>query len=424
LGGLLASSFAEATADKSRGEEKDAGFPSLAGGQNATFTIIAKYVKIVNITKKPMFIRRKIDTKIQEYLKMPEILAIVGPRQAGKTTYLEHLISEKGGKFISFEDVDTLNLFNNNIKKFIDAYLLDTDLLCVDEFQYAKAGGKNLKYIFDAYKDKKIIISGSSAIDITIHALKYLVGRVIVVNLWPFDKDELKTVFPSFTEKELYGYYAIYGGYPRVAIASNNEERKIILKNIYNTYFLREVKDILGLVDEYKIQKLLTYLAQSVGSNISYSKLSNACELNERDVRKYLEFMNKTFVAYLAPPFFTNKLKEIVKRPKAYFFDVGFLNHILSYEVSSGKKLEQVAAMELIKAGFDIKYWRDKRDREMDFVVSKDNKIVAALESKRGGKYTESFDAFRKAYAGIAARIVTEETVFREVDSLKAENRD
>ena len=369
--------------------------------------------------EKPIFIKRKIDTKIQEYLKLPEILAIVGPRQAGKTTYLEHLISEKGGKFLSFEDVDTLNLFNNDIKKFIDTHLLSTDLLCIDEFQYAKVGGKNLKYIFDTYKNKKIIISGSSAIDITIHALKYLVGRVIVVNLWPFDKDEIRTVFPNFTEKELYDYYATYGGYPRVAIASNNEERKVILKNIYNTYFLREVKDILGLVDEYKIQKLLIYLAQSVGSNINYSKLANACEINERDVRKYLEFMSKTFVVYLVMPFFTNKLKEIVKQPKTYFFDVGFLNHILSYEVSAGKKLEQVILMELIKIGFDIKYWRDKRNREIDFVVYKDNKVITAIESKSGGRYTESFNAFRKSYTDITARVITEDTVFMVVDDLK-----
>ena len=369
--------------------------------------------------EKPIFIKRKIDTKIRGYLKLPEILAIVGPRQSGKTTYLKHLIDEKGGAFVSFEDIDTLNLFNNDIKKFVDKYLLNTKLLCIDEFQYAKAGGKNLKYIFDTYAGKKIIISGSSAIDITIHALKYLVGRVIVVNFWPFDKDEIKTVFPEFTQKEIYDYYSTYGGYPRVAIASNNEERKVILKNIYNTYFLREVKDILGLVDEYKIQKLLAYLAQSVGSNISYSKLSNVCEIPERDVRKYLEFMNKTFVAYLVKPFFTNKLKEIVKQPKTYFFDVGFLNHILSYEVDAGKKLEQVVVMELIKSGFDVKYWRNKQNQEMDFVVYKDNKIVSAMESKKSGKYTESFKAFTKAYSNMEAHIVTEDNLFERIDLLK-----
>ncbi len=370
------------------------------------------------MVKKPIFIKRKIDTKIQEYFKLPEILAIIGPRQSGKTTYLKHFIDEKGGKFISFEDVDALNLFNNDIKGFVDKYILDTDLFCIDEFQYAKAGGKNLKYIFDTYKNKKIIISGSSAIDLTIHALKYLVGRVIVVNFWPFDRDELKTVFPRFSEKEIYEYYATYGGYPRVAIASDNEERKLILKNIYNTYFLREVKDILGLVDEYKIQKMLTYLAQSVGSNLSYSKLSFACEISERDLRKYLEFMNKTFVAYLAKPFFTNKLKEIVKQPKVYFFDSGFLNHILSYEASLGQKLEQVIMMELIKSNFDIKYWRDKQKREMDFIVYRDNKIIRAIESKMGGKYTESFYEFKKSYPDINVNIVTGDNVFDVIGGL------
>jgi predicted AAA+ superfamily ATPase len=371
------------------------------------------------MTEKPIYIRRKIDTKIQEYLKLPEILAIVGPRQSGKTTYLKHLIDEKKGNFISFEDVDILNLFNNDIKGFAEKYLKSIDLLCIDEFQYAKAGGKNLKYIFDEYKNKKIIISGSSAIDITIHAIKYLVGRVIVVNFWPFDKDELKTVFPEFTECQLYEYYSMYGGYPRVAIASSNEERKLILKNIYNTYFLREVKDILGLVDEYKIQKLLVYLAQCIGSNISYVKVANTCDLKERDVRKYLEFMSKTFIVYLVTPFYTNKLREISKQPKVYFFDNGFLNHILSYEVESGKKLEQTIVMEVFKQGLDLKYWRDKQGREMDFVVYDENRILKALEAKRSGRSTESFKAFIDKYSEINAKIVTEENVFEVIDELR-----
>ncbi len=370
------------------------------------------------MSEKPIYVKRKIDTKIQEYLKLPEIIAIVGPRQSGKTTYLKHLVEEKKGTFISFEDFDILSVFNNDIKKFAEKYLVDTDLLCIDEFQYAKAGGKNLKYLFDTYQGKKIIISGSSAIDITIHAIKYLVGRVIVVDFWPFDKDEIKSALPHLNEKEVYAYYATYGGYPRVVIASGDEERKTVLKNIYNTYFLREVKDILGLVDEYKIQKLLIYLAQSIGSNVNYSNLANACQLNERDIRKYLEFMEKTFVICLVPPFFTNRLKEIVKQPKAYFFDIGFLNHVLSYDVIPGKKLEQVIIMELIKSGHTVKYWRDKQGREMDFVVFKDNKVVKAIESKKGGKYTESFHSFVKAYPRIEATIISEENLFETINAV------
>ncbi|MCC6323382.1 ATP-binding protein [Candidatus Nomurabacteria bacterium] len=357
--------------------------------------------------KKPIYIKRKIDTKIQEYLKYPEILAVIGPRQAGKTTYLKHLIDERKGLFISFEDRDILALFNNDIKKFVDKFIITNKLVCIDEFQYAKDGGKNLKFIFDTNPNTKIIISGSSAIDLTIHSLKFLVGRVIAINFWPFDKDELQTVFPHLKEEEIFDYYAKFGGYPRVAIAKDDDERKLVLKNIYNTYFLREVKDILGLVDEYRIQKLLVYMAQSVGSTINYAKIANTCDLKERDIRKYMEFMNKTFITYLSLPFYTNKLLEIVKQPKIYFFDSGFLNFILSFEVSDGKKLEQVVAMELIKKEFNFKYWRDKRKNEMDFVVYKDNKIVGAIEAKSGGKISKSFRIFANKYKEIRTNLVT-----------------
>jgi hypothetical protein len=368
--------------------------------------------------KKDIYIKRKIDSKIQEYLKYPEILAIVGPRQAGKTTYLQNLIKEKGGSFISFEDRETLSIFNNDLQTFYEKYLKNTDLLCIDEFQYSKVGGKNLKYLFDTYKNKKIIISGSSAIDMTIHAIKFLVGRVIVVNFWPFSLEELKEVFPRYSDDQLYKYYSVYGGYPRVAMSENDEERKLVLKNIYNTYFLREVKDVLGLVDEYKIQKLLTRLAVSVGSSLNYSKLGESSEIKERDLRKYLEFMNKTFVSYLVKPFYTNKILEIVKQPKAYFYDAGFLNHILNYEVDEGKKLEQVIMMELIKKNYEIKYWRDKNGNEMDFVIFDDNKLLKAVESKMGGYITKSIKVFQDKYKDVKVEIISPDNL----ELLKKEN--
>jgi uncharacterized protein len=122
--------------------------------------------------------------------------------------------------------------------------------------------------------------------------------------------------------------------------------------------------------------------------------------------------MNKTFVGYIVRPFFTNKLKEIVKQPKIYFFDIGFLNHILAFDVDEGKKLEQVIMMELIKSESDIKYWKSKDQMEMDFVVQKDNKIVRAIESKISGKTSDSFKAFTRAYPEIESVVVTTETVF------------
>lgn len=120
-------------------------------------------------------------------------------------------------------------MFDTNIKEFAAHYCADERMLCIDEFQYARGGGSQLKYLYDTYPNKKIIISGSSAIDLTIHAVKYLVGRVVVVNFWPFDMDELRSVFPHKSPRELYEYYSVFGGYPRVALARTDDERKLIL---------------------------------------------------------------------------------------------------------------------------------------------------------------------------------------------------
>ena len=75
--------------------------------------------------------------------------------------------------------------------------------------------------------------------------------------------------------------------------------------------------------------------------------------------------------------------------------------------------------MECIKAGLDMKYWRDKLGREMDFVVCDDTKILGALECKKGDSKTESFHTFVRKYEKIPARIVTEDSVFKSVDILK-----
>ena len=91
----------------------------------------------------------------------------------------------------------------------------------------------NSNFLDSLFKGKKIIISGSSAVDITIHAIKFLVGRIIILNFWPFDVKELKRVFPTFSDGEVYDYYSKFGGYPRVAISKTDEERKSLEANKY-----------------------------------------------------------------------------------------------------------------------------------------------------------------------------------------------
>src|SRR3989338_6676213 len=96
-----------------------------------------------------MYIKRKIEDQIEKYLKTREIIAVVGPRQCGKTTLLENIYRTlEKAVFVTFEDQKILNLFEKNIDQFIVEYVKGNSYIFIDEFQYAKNGGEKLKIIF------------------------------------------------------------------------------------------------------------------------------------------------------------------------------------------------------------------------------------------------------------------------------------
>jgi len=139
-----------------------------------------------------MYVHRFLEKKLEKYINNREIIAIVGARQCGKTTLMKYILENIKGKnknFITFEDRDILELFVKDIKGFIEKYIKGVDFLFIDEFQYAKQGGKQLKFIYDTQKTK-IIISGSSTTDLSIQSIKYLVGRILVFQLNPFSFEE------------------------------------------------------------------------------------------------------------------------------------------------------------------------------------------------------------------------------------------
>lgn len=355
------------------------------------------------------YITREIELAIQKHLKSPQIIAIVGPRRSGKTTLLSNLKSKlKNSLYLSFEDQKVLDLFQKDVDSFIKLYLhKDVDYLLIDEFQYAKLGGKKLKYIFDFQPSKKIIISGSSAIDITIQAVKHLVGRVIVMNLFQFSfaefcgvkskelkeiYDELRTKRQEFEDikisepmlnefNKILIEYITWGGYPEVVLENDIEIKKAFLSNIYSIYFLREVKDLLSLVEDYKLKLLLKSIALQTGGVSIYQELGTQSSLTLPTVKKYLNFFEKTFISFQVFPYFTNKRVELIKNPKQYFFDTGFRNAVidnfsdLDKRNDTGSLKENFASLALMREG-KLNYWRTKTGAEVDFILEKQGMLV------------------------------------------------
>lgn len=400
-----------------------------------------------------MYVTRILEKALLKHLDKREILAVVGPRQSGKTTLLRHIFEGlENAVFLDFEDRQTLELFTEDLPLFIDLHVKGNKYLFIDEFQYAKDGGKNLKHIYD-HLPVKIIISGSSASGMSVHGIKYLVGRIFVFNLFPFSFEE----FLSHKEKSLLGSmksgrklsmplirrmmplfheFCLFGGYPRVVLAEDDEERETVLKNIYNIYFLKEVKEILQLSEDYKLSRLIHALALQTSSILNYNELCDISGFNYPDLQKHLNILEKTFICQRYRPFYTNKRTELVKAPKVFFFDTGFRNMAirnfqpLRDRADKGALYENFVASELTKKGIEFRYWRTKSKAEVDFVLERDGSVLP-IEVKSGMRkpvLSKSFHSFLERYKPKRSVVLSEslweekgKTAFRPIFSVTDE---
>lgn len=345
------------------------------------------------------YIERDLEKEIKKYLKGKEMISIVGARRCGKTTLMKHVYGDlQKANFISFDDREILDLFEKNVKEFIDQYVEGFDYLFIDEFQYAKEGGKQLKYIHDIYGKVKIIISGSSAPELSIQSLKYLVGRVFLFYLYPLSFEEFlrfkdSRLYETFKREKIseqsmnkinkyYDEFLVYGGYPQVVLEGDYEKKQMILKNIYNTYLLREIKEILSISEDDKISQIIKAISVQTTGIVNFNELSSLTNIEFHKLKRYLSVLTKTFVLSECKPYFTNKRKEISKAPKYYFLDNGFRNIAVDdfreygKRTDRGKLNENFVASEIIKKDMDLKYWRTHAGAEADFIIYRQGQLI------------------------------------------------
>ena len=360
-----------------------------------------------------MYIHRELEKEIAPFLKRREILAIVGPRQVGKTTLLQHLFSKlkknKKIEFLTFEKKGDLSLFEN-IEDFKE-YYKDYQVLIIDEFQYAQNGGQKLKYLFDTTKIK-FIISGSSSLELTFETGKYLVGRIFNFSLYPFsfreflshkdkrlftllesrfknvliEKLDNKRIFGKEINSRLEKYfeeYLVFGGYPAQVLARTQNEKIKILESILENYLLKDIKALLHLKTHRELLRVAEFLATQSTELLSYKELSNSSNLSYKNILNYLDILENTFIVNLLKPFFTNPRTELTKMPKVYFIDTGFRNYLLSNfkrfskRDDKGKLVENFVFCELKRKNLGkINFWRTKSKAEVDFVFKKQDEIV------------------------------------------------
>ena len=363
------------------------------------------------------YIPRALLNEIIRYIDRREIISIKGPRQSGKTTLLkmlkDFLINEKNIDedhiiYLTFEDNEILYKFSENPKDFIRKYITDSKryYFLIDEAQYCKDLGKKLKLIYDLFENIKIIITGSSSLELKNETARYLVGRLLEFELYPlnfyefllYNDQKIARIYKEWNEKvinllmnssdfeikkdvdiyinDLLKYlneYIKFGGYPAIVTAESEKEKIFLLKNLVNTYLDKDVVSFLNIRDTIKFRRLITALASLNGSLINITQLANEINSYFKEIIDLLDILEQTYIIRRIRPFHKNLVTELKKENKIYFIDTGLRNYLINnfndIEIrnDSGTLIENFILNELYQYG-KINFWRTKNKAEVDFI--------------------------------------------------------
>jgi len=403
-----------------------------------------------------MYIHRELEREVSPFLDCREAIAILGPRQCGKTTFLGEIVrklesSDKKVHQITFENRGDLDLFDENIEDF-KSLVSGYDTVVIDEFQYAKNGGKHLKYLYDT-TEIKFIISGSSSLDLVFQTGKYMVGRLLEFTLLPFSFREYLSfrepdlfrmleeraidIPESFRMEQSFGeeirvrlrkyleQFVIYGGYPAVALAEDIKRKEKILESIASEYLLKDIESLLRLATSDKLRTLEKLLASQIGNLINYKELGISSGLAYNDLKEHLDILEKTYILSLVRPFSRHRRTELVRNPKVYFLDTGLRNFTLSDfrpiadRPDAGAVMENYAFTLLVRRAathaHDIHFWRTKGGAEVDFVLERRGEIAPfEIKYSVGAALGKSVYSFIEKFQPKRFTILTRETAQEE----------
>jgi predicted AAA+ superfamily ATPase len=364
-------------------------------------------------------ITRDLKQKIVNYLQPNKVVMIFGARRVGKTMLMNQITEQFEGKklIMNGEDYDSLVLLENRSISNYRNLLEGVDLLVIDEAQHIPEIGAKLKLMVDEIKGIKIMVSGSSSFDLFNKSGEPLVGRGTQFHLTTFSQSEISQTENRLQTQQNLETRLIYGSYPEVALMSSNEQRKEYLKNIVNSYLLKDILMVDGIKNASKMKELLQLISLQAGSEVSYEELGTRLGMSKNTVEKYLDLLSKTFIIFRLGAFSRNLRKEVTKAGKWFFYDTGIRNALigafnsLTMRQDIGSLWENYLISERVKKNLntnvnkDLYFWRTYDGQEIDLIeISGDE--VAAYEFKWGEKQPKIPFAFSQNYPQAKFQVV------------------
>ena len=379
------------------------------------------------------YITRTLEKSIKEISKDYSCLLLIGPRQVGKTTMLEHLMEGTDRQKVTLDDADNRRLAKSDPALFLE---LHPAPVLIDEVQYAPELFSYIKIQVDnGAAPGAYWLTGSQSFQLMELAQESLAGRAAIVHMSALSQSELygdgsteplslgiaqlnerKGHLSSCTAPEM--YQRIWNGGMPGHRSGKYTDRDVFYSSYIQTYINRDVSDMIPGIDKLLFADFIRAAACRVGQMLNVHDIAQDVGVSDDTARRWLQILEKSEVIFYLRPYSNNLLKRTVKTPKMYFFDTGLAAYLTRYSspeilmngAINRAILENYTVAEIRKTWFNstkeclLHYYRDKDTNEIDMVIEADGELHPMEIKKSTNPGTELVSAFKVLDKGSVPR--------------------
>ncbi|ADH86101.1 ATP-binding protein [Desulfurivibrio alkaliphilus] len=384
--------------------------------------------------------KRALSEKIDRLLAMFPVVAVIGPRQCGKSTLVQDIRPD--WKYYDLERPDDYQLITSDPLGFFSR---QTEKTIIDEAQQFPDLFKVLRGVIDQDREEagRFILTGSSSPEIVKGLAESLAGRIATVELWPFkgselherplapiyhlltqkgpDLQALANLQPVLSRQEVDDQWLL-GGYPEPRIKGANipDFHGLWMDEYFSDYIRRDIGQLFPRINRHTFRLFIQSLSFQSGNILNRSEIARALEISSVTVKEYLDILHNTFIWRNLPSYEKNRLKKVQKMPKGFFRDQGILHHLLKIHdldsllvhPAAGNSFEAFVIEEIVRGfqctltpGLEFHFYRTRDKAEIDLIIDGPFGIIP-IEVKLGHQINRrSLTALRNFLADTGADI-------------------
>lgn len=369
-----------------------------------------------------MYIPQAQLENLRKTITAGKVTIIYGPRRVGKTTLIQKFMDtlNKSKLYVAGDDLIAQQYLGSQSIERLKSFIGEHQYLFIDEAQYVKQIGLNLKLIVDHIPHVAIVASGSSSFELASQIGEPLTGRRYVLKLYPLAQLELTRTETRMQTEARLGSRLVFGSYPEVITMNDNHNRQRYLNELVNAYLFKDILALEGVRHSDKLIRLLQLLAFQIGKTVSISELGSHLGMSKNTVDRYIDLLEKAFVIFRRTGFSRNLRKELTKNSRFYFYDNGIRNAVignfnpLEMRNDIGQLWENYIITERLKQQeykgiFRQSYfWRTYSQQEIDLVEETGGKLCG-FEIKWKAKKISAPTEWRKTYPAASFEVISPE---------------